>query len=284
MASVSITNISYRSATVVASANSEANNTRWWTVTVRSLLGGTDTHSILSKAQTIECDLSGLSPGTYYSVTVTYGPNGDDYTAGSTSFTTLEEVVYDHTLSFVCSVTATSVTATVILTSGAVSYDVDLTLYLDDARALECDIAAGSTSRSRTWTTSITPLTPYRVTLYDRLRDMRWYIDVFTKSNFYWSTTVASGAEFNLKASDWNEFVRQMKIKDDYWTGRVDRVWTDAVVGGNLTANMFNQAVTVINSLVSEGADDCVTTMSKVSKGDPVTAALINQLAACLRE
>lgn len=71
-------------ATVTASANSTAENTRIWTL----YLNGTKRTTASDKSQTVEFKLTSLTPGTTYSVKVTYGSTGTEYTAGSDSFTT----------------------------------------------------------------------------------------------------------------------------------------------------------------------------------------------------
>lgn len=233
------------------------------------------------------CTFTGLEPDTAYDIMVNMTtPSGFDRDYYPEEEIRTEAISYDHTLRFTCTTTANSITATVTLTSGYASYDIDAAFYLDGARALECDIPAGSLTRSRTWSTNIVPGTEYRVTLEDKLRGLEWYLDVITKNDFSWAETVASGKEFNIKAAGtggWNDFTSQLKTKEQFHTG-TNRTFTTAVKGGNFTAAMFNQAVNAINNLVSNGADGCVTRMSTVSKDDPITAAAINQLANCLNE
>lgn len=189
---------------------------------------------------------------------------------------------YNHTLSLTTSATATSISATVTLTSGVAEYDIDLTLYLDGARALEADIAAGSISRTRTWTTDITPATGYTIKLVDKLRSKEWETKRRTKNNFAWSTTIAQGEEFNILASDWNEYTSQLKAKASYY----GKDYSPATVnkGDKLTAEKMNNIAAVVNWLVTKNKGDCTTKLAGVSAGDTITASKIKAMATCLNE
>lgn len=197
--------------------------------------------------------------------------------------------ISDYTLSMTLSSTYNSVTVTVTLNK-TLSYDVDLTVQLDGGRDLEIDINAGSITRSRTWTSGITAATGYTVTLIDNLRNKRFTSKKRTKNNFSWSTNVSSGKKFNLKADDWNEMTSQLKAKCSYYGfspsdySELGNGFSTAVKGRNLTAVMYNQAVHAINILVDNNKGDCVTSISEVSKGSPVTASCIKKLATCLNE
>lgn len=230
---------------------------------------------------------TGLEPDTAYDIMVNMTtPSGFDKDYYPEEEIRTDAISYNHTLRFTCWTTASRVYAMVELTSGVASYDINAAFKINGSNALECDIPAGSLSRTRYWYSFITPGTEYRVTLEDKLRGLEWYIDVMTKNDFSWAETVASGKEFNIKATgtgSWNDFTSQLKTKEQFHTG-TNRTFTSAVADGNFTAAMFNQAVNAINNLVSNGADGCVTRMSTVSKGDPITAADINKLANCLNE
>lgn len=361
MASCSVSNVSYTSATVNASAGSVASNTRRWTIYLDEI----EYASFLDKSQSVTYLLSGLSQGTYYSVKVRYGPTGTEYLAGSTSFTTLSRPSY--TLSLNVSCTDTSITATASIYS-AISIDLDLALYLDGARGLAIDIPAGSTSNSRTYTTNIVPSTSYTLKLtdndtgksisksvttstsftfsvdstYDTVglvvnlkyaksyeRTFTFYLDdrsftktvpanstsitgTFTsnispatvykckvqnttdsetkgpingrsKNNFSWTGgKKIAGSNFVLLAKDWNEFISQLKAKEQYFTTTEDRTFTTAVKGNTITAAIFNQAINAINNIAKTSGG--TTTMSTVVKGGTIYASTCNQLVDCLNE
>lgn len=253
--------------------------------TVRCVKGNTRYENTLAaNATSTSFEFTGLEPETsYYFEVGIRAPddtrtfyqkvNGDGY---------VSTTAYEYTLSLTTSATATSISATVTLTSGAVNYDLDLTFYLDDARALEADIAAGSTSRTRTWTTDITPATSYTIKLVDKLRDKQWTQKRRTKNNFKWSTTVAQGADFNILASDWNDYTSQLKAKASYY----GRDYSPATVnkGDKLTAEKMNNIAAVVNWLVENDKGDCKTKLNGVSAGDTITAAKINAMATCLNE
>ena len=376
---VTVTSVSYTSAKITASASSTATNDRYWTI----YLDGYVYDYVYNKAQSISYEFDGLDEGTTYSVKVRYGPNYDDWSAGSATFTTKTSVTYpstdygscsiksvtstsvlvsldyitprdyertvyfhwyntktgagkspykileaygtekdrempnlttgteyrfyitvenpagvetyrssymyatpsayDYTLSLTTSSTATTISATVTL-NAVQSYDVDLTLYLDDDRSLEADIAAGSLSRTRTWgtTTPLTPATKYVVKLKDKLRDKEFTQTRRTKNNFAWSTTVATGEPFIITAADWNEYTSQLSSKASYY----GKDYNPATVkkGDALTAEKYNNIAAVINWLVDNNKGDCTTKLNGVSTGDPVTAAKIKNLAKCLNE
>lgn len=228
-------------------------------------------------------EFTGLSPNTSYQVEFRYKRTGDEYDTYYTtsSFQTKEE--YNYSLKFTTSATATSVTATVSLTSGTTTYDVDCTFTLDGARYLDATISAGQTSRTRTWTTDITPATAYTVGLKDNLRNLSWTQKRRTKNNFSWSTNVSSGVQFKLLATDWNEYVSQLQAKGVYY-GYSDYSPASVSKGDVFTAVKLNGAAKVINWLVDNGKGDCTTKINGVSAGDQVTAAKINALARCLNE
>lgn len=253
--------------------------------TVRCVKGNTRYENTLSAYSTsTSFSFTGLDPETsYYFEVGIRAPdgtrtfyekvNGDGYVTTSS---------YDYSLSFTTSATSSTVSATVTLTSGTVNYDIDCNFTLDGARTLDATISAGSTSRTRTWTTNITPATVYEVGLTDNLRSKSWTTKRRTKNNFKWSTTVAKGATFNLLASDWNDYTTQLKTKAAYY----GRNYSPATVatGDQLTATKMNNIAAVVNWLVDNNKGDCKTKLAHVDVGDVVTADKINALATCLNE
>lgn len=224
---------------------------------------------------------TGLSPETKYYVEFQYKRTGDEYDTYyvQEAFTTKPD--YKYSLSLSTSATHNTISATVTLDE-AVSYDVDCSFTLDGARTLDATIPAGQLSRTRTWTTDIKPATGYTIGLKDNLRNLSWTQKRRTKNNFSWSTKVQQGIEFNITASDWNDFTDQLSSKASYY----GITYSPATMqkGYKLTAERFNNIVATINKLVTNKCGDCVTKMSSVSVGDPVTAELINDIAICLNE
>ena len=204
---------------------------------------------------------------------------------------------FNHTLSFTVDVTATTIKPTVVLTSGATSYDVDLTFFLDypdmaKGRPLSADIAAGKTECTRSWTSDIEPGSVHTIYLQDNMRVgsdgayLLWHLTRRNNNAFEWSTDVSSGAVFNITAADWNKFASQLNEKEIYFADN-DRTFATATTGNAFTATMYNQAVHAINNISGtrkNGQSGGTTTMTTKSKGDNVLAADINQLAACLNE
>lgn len=204
---------------------------------------------------------------------------------------------FNHTLSFTVDVTATTIKPTVVLTSGATSYDVDLTFFLDypdmtKGRPLSADIAAGKTECTRSWTSDIEPGSVHTIYLQDNMRVgsdgayLLWQLTRRNNNAFEWSTDVSSGAVFNITAADWNEFASQLNEKEIYFADN-DRIFTTATTGNVFTATMYNQVVNAINNISGtrkNGQSGGTTTMTTKSKGDNILAADINQLAACLNE
>lgn len=234
--------------------------------------------------------MPGLASGTQYRFKIrVLNPDGTiNYESGYFYATTAD---INYSLSLTTSATSSSISATVTL-DAVQSYDIDCTVYLDDTRALEAVISAGSLSRKRTWTTDIVPATFYKITLKDNIRNLSWSANRRTKNNFAWSPSVSSGTEFNIKAGNsdgstsgsWNDFTKQLSKKCNDYSLAGTYSFTTAVKGNQFKASMFNQAVDAINGLVDMSSGDCKTTMSKVSAGDEIMAADINQLAACLNE
>lgn len=220
-----------------------------------------------------------LSANTSYLIRFEYKRTGDEYDTYYVEkyFTTKK----DYTLSLTTSATYNTITATVTLDK-ILDYDVDCTFTLDGSRTLDATISAGQISRTRTWTSDINPATKYMIGLKDNNRDKEWSQVRRTKNNFQWSTTVSKGATFNLKYSDWNNFTSQLSAKAAYY----GITYNPATIskGDTLTAEKFNNIVATINKLVNGGHGDCVTKMSSVKTGDPVTADLINGIKNCLNE
>lgn len=234
--------------------------------------------------------MSGLTSGVRYRFYVkVLNPDGTTNYESDYFYATTADTNY--TLSLTTSATSNSVSVTVTL-NVIKSYDVDCTVYLDDERALEAVISAGSLSRTITWTTNIIPATFYKITLKDNIRNLSWDTNRRTKNNFVWIPSVSSGAQFNIKAGNsdgstsgsWNDFTKQLSKKCDDYSLAGTYSFTTAVKGNQFKASMFNQAVNAINGLVDMNSGDCKTKMSKVSSGDKIMAADINQLAACLNE
>lgn len=200
------------------------------------------------------------------------------YDTGYFYVTTLS---YDYELSMTLSSTYNSVTVTVTLNK-TLSYDIDLTVQLNGSRDLDISISAGSITRSQTWTSNINAATAYSIKLIDKTRNKTFTSTKRTKNNFHWSTTIVSGGTFNLKASDWNKYTGQLSSKASYY----GITYNPATVskGDELTAEKFNNIVATINKLVDGNKGDCITRMSSVSKGEPVTASCIKKLATCLNE
>lgn len=189
--------------------------------------------------------------------------------------------VSDYELSMTLSSTYNSVTVTVTLNK-TLSYDIDLTVQLNGSRDLDISISAGSITRSQTWTSKINAATAYKIKLIDNTRNKTFTSTKRTKNNFHWSTTIVSGGAFNLKASDWNEYTGQLSSKASYY----GITYNPATVskGDELTAEKFNNIVATINKLVDGNKGDCITRMSLVSQGEPVTADCIKKIATCLNE
>lgn len=232
MASCTVSNISYTSATVNASANSAASNTRKWTV----YLNNSVYETFSNKAQSVSRSLSGLTPGTYYTVKVRYGSTGTEYLAGSTSFTTLSRPSYTLSLSVSC--TDTSITATASIYS-AISIDLDLTLYLDGARGLAIDIPAGSTSNTRTYTSNIIPNTSYTLKLTDNDTGKSISESITTSTSFTFSvesTYDTVGLVVNLKYAKSYDRTFTFYLDDRSFTKTVSANSTS--VTGTFTSNI----------------------------------------------
>lgn len=277
--------VTYTASYTTITINVTGITSRNYSRTVRCVKGNTRYENTLSAyATSTSFTFTGLEAGTsyYFEVGIRNPDDTRTFYQKVNSDGYVSTLSYDHTLSFTTSATATSVSATVALTSGVAGYDVDCTFYLDGARALDATISAGSLSRTRTWTTSIEPATAYKITLTDKLRDKSWDITRRTKNNFAWSTDVSQGAEFILLASDWNEYTSQLKAKASYY----GKSYSPATVstGEALTATKVNNIAAVINWMVDNDCSDCTTKVGSVSAGDAVTAAKINLLATCLNQ
>ena len=294
MATLKASSITKTSVTLTCSGAGPATTTRYWYCVLTASTASTRKQYGYNKGTSHSITFTGLEPGTRYTAECRYGPNLDKLRAwadngstsgtfygGSTPFQTDEEITYNHSLSLTTSATYNTISATVTLDSYQ-TYDVKCTLLLDGGRELEATIPAYSLSRTRTWTTNIESGTRYTITLKDELRGLTFSSVRRTKNNFSWSTSIVSGGVFNLKASDWNKFTSQLSDKASYY----GITYNPATVnkGDTLTAEKFNNIVATINKLVDGNKGDCITRMSSVSKGEPVTASCIKKLATCLNE
>lgn len=204
---------------------------------------------------------------------------------------------FNHTLSFTVDVTATTIKPTVVLTSGATSYDVDLTFFLDypdmaKGRPLSADIAAGKTECTRSWTSDIEPGSVHTIYLQDNMRVgsdgayLLWQLTRRNNNAFEWNSKVESNEPFQITAEDWNKFISQLNEKENYFKNN-NRTFTSATSGKVFKADMYNQAVNAINNIAGSTKNNQsggITTMLTKSEGDNVLAADIKQLAACLNE
>lgn len=283
------TTVTQNSVTITISGMSSPTKTRYWQFkTYKNDTSGTfvktTTDSNSAGITSISHTITGLTSNTAYYTIIKYGPNTDyAYTLNTTAY--YQTININYTLSFAQSSTYNSISATVTL-SKKQSFDVTCTVYLDDARSLDATISAGSLSRTRTWTSNIEPATIYKITLEDNIRNLSWNKRYRTKNNFYWSTDVSAGKQFNILATDWNKFTSQLSTKaTDY-----DVTYNPATVakGDKLTAEKYNNIAATINKIVTAEKEkklgDCTTNVSTVKAGDQVMAADINQLAACLNE
>lgn len=249
----------------------------------RSGGSGSPSKTLSANASSLDREMPNLTSGTQYRFHVTV-VNPAGVTTYTSSYMYATPIAYDHVLTLTVTSTYNRIYVTAT-TNQTKSYDISVSFFLDGARELTDVIAAGETSCTRYYYTDITPATSYTVSLHDNTlgRDIA-SIKKRTKNNFSWTGGAkVKGATFDLTASDWNEFTTQLKAKERWFTSN-QRTFTTAVTGNDFTATMFNQAVASINNMVADGATDCVTTMTAVSKGDPVTAAAMNQLVACLNE
>lgn len=95
-------------------------------------------------------------------------------------------------------------------------------------------------------------------------------------SNFYWTSTKNSGAEFNLSASEWNALAnkinafRTYKNRENYW-------FTTAYAGSEYEAYYFNQAVAAIGAMIPSTSPP-----DSVSSGQIIYASQLNGLVSSL--
>lgn len=263
---------------------------RTYSRTVRCNINGTLLKCTLASGVTESdtLEFTGLSPNTAYAIDI--GIRVVDSDVSTRTWRDNSHTVYtantNYTLTLSTSSTYNTITATAEV-NAALSFDLDLTVYLNDERDLEIDIPAGSLSRSRTWTTSITPATKYAVKLWDKIKDEYQTINRRTKNNFHWSNSkwnmnVSKNEDFYINPDAWNEYTSQLSAKASYY----DITYNPATVkaGDQLTAEKYNNIAATINKMVNGKKGDCKTKVSTVSAGDPVTAYSINILETCLNE
>lgn len=96
-------------------------------------------------------------------------------------------------------------------------------------------------------------------------------------SAFSWTYSKILGKDFNLTAIEWNNFTGKIN-EFRSWKGLNNYSFTTAVKGNTFTYTMFNQAVTAINAMYSNNP------LSSVSKGDTVTAYILNNIVSVLND
>lgn len=263
---------------------------RPYTRTARCIINNTLKTVTISAGdtETAYMEFTGLSEDTQYTIDAGIRVVNDDVNTrtwrdNSKTATTINS---RYVVSFSTSSTYNSVTATVTLNAKQV-FDIDLTVYIDDDRALEIDIAAGNLSRTRTWSTDILPATSYKITLKDKIKNETRDLVRRTKNNFHWSDSkwnmnVSKNEDFYINHDAWNEYTSQLSAKASYY----DITYNPATVktGDQLTAEKYNNIAATINKMVNGKKGDCKTKVSTVSAGDPVTAYSINILETCLNE
>ena len=225
-------------------------------------------------------DMPNLSKGTQYKFRI-YVENPDYVITYDTGYFYVTTLDYNYTIALRSFATSSTIGVTITLNS-AQAYDTSFILTLDGGRSTTATIPAGSITKTYTWISSITPATAYTIGVADTLRDKSYSLSKRTKNNFSWSTPVVSGAVFDLKASDWNEFTSQLASKAAYYGVSYNPATVNK--GDTLTAEKFNNIAAVINKLVDGQKGDCVTKVSSVSKGDPVRANTLQKIRDCLNE
>ena len=105
-------------------------------------------------------------------------------------------------------------------------------------------------------------------------------IEISRPSNFAWTTSKTSGADFNLSATEWNSFTAKINEFRDYWnktqgTNLSDYSFTVAYKGNSFTADMYRQARTAIQAMSGYG-----TYIPYVNSGDEITAYMMNILVS----
>lgn len=243
---------------------------------------GSKKETLSSKDTSVSVDMENLIPGTSYtfSITMTNPAGTTTYTSGEFKLTTND---YNYTLTISSFATSNTVGVDIKLSS-VQDFDIPIKVYLDGERELSDTISAGATTLKKTYISNINPATSYNITVYDSKRQKNFYFTKRTKNNFKWSTNVASGEEFSLLATDWNEYISQLKKKAEYF-GYTDYSPSDVSKGNTFTAVKFNGAATVINWLVDNKKGDCKTSIaSGKEKGNGILASDILALATCLNE
>ena len=95
-------------------------------------------------------------------------------------------------------------------------------------------------------------------------------------ANWSWSTVKTSGNDFNLTATEWNNFYSRINEFRVY-KGFSSYTFTLASIGSNFTATMFNQAKNAIDAMNATGITDR-------SAGQDVLASYFNTLRDRLNE
>lgn len=95
-------------------------------------------------------------------------------------------------------------------------------------------------------------------------------------SNWYWSSTVASGYPINISATDWNNFTARINSFRSY-AGLTTYSFTRVYSGTAISASIVNQAVYAIGSIPGHGS-----VPSAVYSGDTIRASFFNSLRSAL--
>lgn len=93
-------------------------------------------------------------------------------------------------------------------------------------------------------------------------------------NNFSWTYSKVQGEEFNLTATEWNNFTSRVNAFREY-KGLSDYSFTTAYSGNTFTAAMYNQARIAIQAISGYG-----TYIPTVTKGQQITAYMMNVLVS----
>jgi len=103
-------------------------------------------------------------------------------------------------------------------------------------------------------------------------------------TTFLWTYAKTSGGDFNLTASEWNNFIANINYVRSF-KGLFTIGYTTAVTGNTFTAAMYNQAQPAVNGLYSymtATGQNYINATSEVSVGNIITANSINYLQYAL--